>query len=155
MILPAYYRNAADPQGRAALPVFARRWPGGQHVNRSATQAELLFDVAHSPNLSEEQRACIQSVLGTRIDQEGVPHLFSSGTRGQLRNRDEVTARFQTLLRRALQLGLGLGRFTPDAGEFGIEFLDAGQNLLGLRLQFLALLRAGAFELDGDLLQTR
>jgi ribosome-associated protein len=77
--------------------------PGGQHVNRSATQVELLFDVAHSPSLSEEQRSRIQSALGTRIDQEGVLHLFSRGTRSQLRNRGEVTARFQALLRRALQ----------------------------------------------------
>ena len=77
--------------------------PGGQHVNRSATQVELLFDVAGSPSLSDEQRAHIQQKLGNRIDQEGILHLTSSGTRSQVRNREQVTARFQTLLQHALQ----------------------------------------------------
>jgi ribosome-associated protein len=36
---------------------FARSsGPGGQQANRSATQVELLFDVASSPSLSETQR---------------------------------------------------------------------------------------------------
>jgi len=78
--------------------------PGGQHVNRSATQVELLFDVAHSPSLTDEQRARIQAGLARRIDQGGVLHLFSSGTRSQHRNREEVVARFQALLRRALHV---------------------------------------------------
>ena len=30
--------------------------PGGQHVNRSETRVELLFDVAGSPSLNEAQR---------------------------------------------------------------------------------------------------
>jgi len=33
--------------------------PGGQHVNRSATQVELTFDLAGSPSLDDVQkRAC-------------------------------------------------------------------------------------------------
>ena len=27
--------------------------PGGQHVNKTATQVELTFDVGHSPSLDE------------------------------------------------------------------------------------------------------
>ncbi len=78
--------------------------PGGQHVNRSATQVELLFDVAHSPSLNEEQRARIQRALANRIDREGVLHLTASGSRSQLQNRQEAVARFQGLLRRALHV---------------------------------------------------
>ena len=33
--------------------------PGGQHVNKTATQVELLFDVGRSPSLDEGQRARI------------------------------------------------------------------------------------------------
>lgn len=83
---------------------FARAGgPGGQHVNRTATQVELLFDVAHSPSLSDEQRARILAGLAGRIDREGVLHIQSRGTRSQLRNREEAIARFQALLRRVLQ----------------------------------------------------
>jgi ribosome-associated protein len=77
--------------------------PGGQHVNRSATQVELLFDVAGSPSLSDEQRALVLRRLSGYIDTDGVLHLVSSSTRSQLRNREEVTLRFARLMERALR----------------------------------------------------
>src|SRR5919198_1211586 len=76
--------------------------PGGQHVNRSATQVELTFDVANSPSLNEAQRARILSALKSYIDTRGILHLSSQTTRSQHRNRAEVIARFQGLLERAL-----------------------------------------------------
>jgi len=78
--------------------------PGGQHVNRSATQVELLFDVAHSPSLTEEQRARVLRRLRGYIDADGVLHLVSSGTRSQLRNREEVVRRFAQMMERALRV---------------------------------------------------
>ena len=84
---------------------FARSsGPGGQHVNRSATQVELLFDVANSPSLNETQRQRVLRKLGSRIDKEGILHLVSQETRSQLRNREEVVERFQGLLREALRV---------------------------------------------------
>jgi len=77
--------------------------PGGQHVNRSETQVELQFDVAHSPRLSEKQRALVLQRLRGHIDTDGVLHLVSSGTRSQLRNREEVTLRFARMMERALR----------------------------------------------------
>jgi ribosome-associated protein len=76
--------------------------PGGQHVNRSATQVELTFDVATSPSLSESQRTRILSGLKSYIDTRGILHLSSQTTRSQHRNRAEVIERFQHLLQRAL-----------------------------------------------------
>lgn len=91
--------------------------PGGQHVNRSATQVELTFDVAHSPSLSEAQRERIQSALATRIDREGVLHLSASSSRSQLQNRELVVHRFQTLLRRALHVPRRRRPTRPSAAE--------------------------------------
>jgi ribosome-associated protein len=76
--------------------------PGGQHVNRSATQVELTFDVAGSPCLNDTQRARILAALRSYIDTRGTLHLSSQTTRSQHRNRAEVIARFQGLLQRAL-----------------------------------------------------
>ncbi len=76
--------------------------PGGQHVNRSETRVELLFDLAHSPSLSDTQRDRLLTRLGHYVDSEGTLHLFSSLTRSQLANREDVTARFQALLRAGL-----------------------------------------------------
>jgi ribosome-associated protein len=78
--------------------------PGGQHVNRSATQVELTFDVANSPSLNEAQRARILSVLKSYIDTHGILHLSSQTTRSQHRNRAEVIERFQRLVQRALHV---------------------------------------------------
>jgi ribosome-associated protein len=78
--------------------------PGGQHVNRSATQVELTFDVAGSPSLTEGQRASILAQLRSYVDSRGTLHLSSQTTRSQHRNRAEVIERFRDLLRRALHI---------------------------------------------------
>ena len=78
--------------------------PGGQHVNRSATQVELTFDVANSPSLTEAQQTRILSQLKSYTDTRGILHLSSQTTRSQHRNRAEVIERFQHLLQRALHI---------------------------------------------------
>ena len=78
--------------------------PGGQHVNRAATQVELTFDVRRSASLDESQRARVLSKLKSAIDSRGVLHLTCQTTRSQSRNRTEVTERFQQLLRQALHV---------------------------------------------------
>ena len=78
---------------------FARAsGPGGQKVNRTASQVELLFDVAHSPSLTPRQRVLILRRLRGYIDGRKVLHLVSQATRSQWRNREEVIARFRMLL---------------------------------------------------------
>jgi len=78
--------------------------PGGQHVNRTASQVELTFDVRNSPSLDEAQRARLLSKLKSYIDTRGVLHLTSQTTRSQHRNRAEVVERFALLLQRALRV---------------------------------------------------
>ena len=77
--------------------------PGGQHVNRSETRVELLWDVPNSPSLSVAQRHCLLDDLRNRIDDDGVLHLVSGETRSQDRNRKAVTGRFIALLQVALR----------------------------------------------------
>jgi ribosome-associated protein len=78
--------------------------PGGQHVNRSETRVELLFDLMASPSLSERQKARASRRLETYLDNNGVVHLVSQSTRSQLRNREDVVERFRTLMRGALRV---------------------------------------------------
>jgi ribosome-associated protein len=63
----------------------------------------LLFDVANSPSLTDAQRERIVKRLSGYVDSEGVLHLVSQSERSQVRNREEVVARFQALMRRALK----------------------------------------------------
>lgn len=77
--------------------------PGGQHVNRTETRVELLFDLAHSPSLSDGQRGRLLERLAGRLDGDGQLHVVSSVTRSQLENRADVIARFRALLQAALR----------------------------------------------------
>jgi ribosome-associated protein len=97
-------KNVSIPMSELSFRFARSGGPGGQHVNRSATQVELLFDVANSPSLSEAQRRRAFRKLKSRLDTEGVLHLVSQETRSQYRNREEVVERFQELMRKALQV---------------------------------------------------
>jgi ribosome-associated protein len=77
--------------------------PGGQHVQKTSTRVELLFDVANSPSLAGIQRMQIQERLAAHIDSTGVLHLVAQSERSQLRNREEVLGRFQVMVRAALK----------------------------------------------------
>lgn len=78
--------------------------PGGQHVNTSSTRVEVWWDVAGSPSLSDDQRSRLLARLATRLDTAGRLRLVSSGTRSQLRNREEVTARLREIVAQALHI---------------------------------------------------
>jgi ribosome-associated protein len=77
--------------------------PGGQHVQKSSTRVELLFDVANSPSLTERQRARVLERLAGYIDSAGVLRLAAQSERSQRRNREEVVDRFQALMRGAMR----------------------------------------------------
>ncbi|HWN17842.1 MAG TPA: alternative ribosome rescue aminoacyl-tRNA hydrolase ArfB [Gemmatimonadales bacterium] len=72
--------------------------PGGQHVNTSSTRIEVWWDVANSPSLSPEQRAQLLDRLRARLDSAGRLRVVSSGTRSQLRNREDATERLRTVV---------------------------------------------------------
>ena len=76
--------------------------PGGQHVNRSQTRVELLWNVEASPSLSAAQRARIRERLSTRISREGVLRVASQKHRSQARNREATIERLVELLAGAL-----------------------------------------------------
>ncbi len=90
--------------------------PGGQHVNRSATQVELTFDLAGSPSLDDAQKARAMAALKSYVDKAGVVHLASQASRSQLYNREDVTARFVELMRRSLRVPKKRRPTRPTAG---------------------------------------
>lgn len=77
--------------------------PGGQHVNKVETRVELLFDLANTTSLTDEQRARAMTALRSRLDEDGMLHIVADAHRSQYRNREEAIARFVTLLQHALR----------------------------------------------------
>lgn len=76
--------------------------PGGQHVNTSASRAELRFDVDASEVLTPAQKARIHSRLASRLTTDGVLVIHASEERSQTRNRYAARRRLAGLLADAL-----------------------------------------------------
>jgi ribosome-associated protein len=77
--------------------------PGGQHVNKTSTQAELSFDLAHSPSIAEQDRAWLLTRLATRLDSSGKLHVNSQSYRSQLRNKEAALEKLASLIAGAME----------------------------------------------------
>ena len=76
--------------------------PGGQHVNKVSTRITLVWDLAGSRSVSEEQRALLRRRLGKRVTDEGLVRLVVQTHRSQLANKEEARERLAELVARAL-----------------------------------------------------
>lgn len=94
--------SLAIPLAEVEFRFSASSGPGGQHVNKAETRVTLLFDVAHSPSLSENQRGRLLEKLASRLDNNGVLQVSAQTQRSQYQNREEALARLQKLLADAL-----------------------------------------------------
>jgi ribosome-associated protein len=76
--------------------------PGGQHVNKSSTRVEVLWNVRDTQALTDQMRRRLQQRLASRIDADGFLRVVSSETRSQRQNRAAAEQRLAELVRRAL-----------------------------------------------------
>jgi len=75
---------------------------GGQHVNKTETKVEVLFDVNGSAGLNEEEKALVYQKLGARINDAGILSITSQKDRSQLGNKEIVQEKLKALLEKAL-----------------------------------------------------
>ena len=76
--------------------------PGGQHVNTSSTRIELVWNVAASRALTDDQRERVMQKLSSRLDGERNLHVVASDRRSQRQNRESAEERMAELVRQAL-----------------------------------------------------
>lgn len=98
-------RPRADLVPAAELSFRASRagGPGGQHVNKTSTRVEVLWDLVHSPSLDEARRRLLLERLGSRVSASGVLRVVATGRRSQLQNRIAAVERLRTLVAQALR----------------------------------------------------
>ena len=77
--------------------------PGGQHVNKTSTQAEITFDLAHSPSIPEQDRVWLSTRLESKLDSNGVLRVTSQEYRSQLRNKTAAMEKLESMLTEALK----------------------------------------------------
>jgi ribosome-associated protein len=91
------------PAPGVTIPLTELEWrystsggPGGQHANTSQTRADVRFDIASSPSLSEWARARLLAKLGASVE------AGAGERRSQARNRDLAVERLTARLTVAL-----------------------------------------------------
>ncbi|HSP53506.1 MAG TPA: alternative ribosome rescue aminoacyl-tRNA hydrolase ArfB [Cryobacterium sp.] len=101
--------------------------PGGQHVNTSDSRVELLWNVAESAALSDEQRMRLLARLAKRLV-GGMITVTASERRSQLRNRELALAKLADLVAAGLAPDAAPRRPTKPTRGSGRRHLAAKQQ---------------------------
>ena len=75
---------------------------GGQHVNKTETKVEVLFEVNTSQGLSDEEKQTINAKMASRINDEGILVMSSQKSRSQFSNKEDVIERLRVQIEKAL-----------------------------------------------------
>lgn len=75
---------------------------GGQHVNKTETKVEVLFNVQNSVGLSEEEKAMISRKLSSSISMDGNLAVSSQKSRSQFANKDDVITKLKAKLDKSI-----------------------------------------------------
>ena len=75
---------------------------GGQHVNKTSSRVEIVWNVRQSRALTDDQKAQIESRIASRLTEDGAIRIVASDTRSQLRNRETAQKRLGEVIARAL-----------------------------------------------------
>ncbi|MFZ1679180.1 MAG: alternative ribosome rescue aminoacyl-tRNA hydrolase ArfB [Saprospiraceae bacterium] len=75
---------------------------GGQHVNKTETKVEALFDVNASSGLNEDEKKLVFEKAINRINDEGILSATSQKSRSQLDNKENAIEKLQSILLKAL-----------------------------------------------------
>jgi ribosome-associated protein len=74
---------------------------GGQHVNKTESKVELIFDLLNSFGLSLEEKQWLFQKWENKLH-EGKLHLISQTDRSQIKNKEEVKEKFFVFLEKSL-----------------------------------------------------
>jgi len=90
-------RGLAIPRDELLWRFGASGGPGGQHASKTATRAEVRFDVESSPSLGPRQRARLLARFGPTV------RASAGESRSQWRNREVALERLARRLAEALR----------------------------------------------------
>ena len=96
------------------IDFVASSGPGGQNVNKVATQAQLRFNTA---NLPEDVRLRLEKLAAGRLTNDGILLIHARRYRTQEHNRQDALDRLVALLRKAAEPPAPRKRTRPTAAS--------------------------------------
>ena len=75
---------------------------GGQHVNKTETKVEVLFNLNRSEGLTEEEKNLIFQKLAASVSDEGILAVNSQRSRSQYSNKEDAIEKLKVKLEKAL-----------------------------------------------------
>jgi ribosome-associated protein len=92
------------PAGELRVDAVRSGGPGGQNVNKVATQVQLRWNVRESSALDEQRRTRLLERLAHRLTGSGELILRATRFRRQARNLEDARERLARLVERALRV---------------------------------------------------
>ena len=105
------------PVGALEIRFSRSGGPGGQHVNKVETRAEVRFDLRGSPLLEEPDRRRALDRLASRLTNDGVLIVTCERTRHRERNLREALSKMGEILREAITPPKPRRRTRPTRGS--------------------------------------
>ena len=94
--------NLVIPSSELEMRASRASGAGGQHVNKTSSRIEIVWNIRTSQALTDEQRQLLESRLASRISDDGSIRVVASDTRSQARNRERAEQRLGELIARSL-----------------------------------------------------
>ena len=90
---------------------------GGQHVNKVSTNVILIFDVANSKALSDEEKELLLSKLAKRLNRKQELIVRAADSRSQSKNREIATKKLLNILEEGLKKQKPRKKTKPSPGS--------------------------------------
>jgi ribosome-associated protein len=74
---------------------------GGQHVNKTESKVELVFDLENSEGFSDDEKEWLQVKLASKL-KDGKIHIIAQTDRSQIKNKAEAVQKFFVLITKSL-----------------------------------------------------
>lgn len=96
-------RQDPVPASEMEIDFIRSSGPGGQHVNKTSSKAQLRWSIDDSNGFSDREKEILRKHFASRITKEGELVLVSDSERSQAQNKEAVIRRLQSLVRTALK----------------------------------------------------